>query len=159
MLLNIQPLKWAKSRITPPPSLFAEHLSYDKVCTVRTCLHIGLGPDCLAWSCRGGLAVGGLGGDLSKMTGGGPWLLQLSKGWVGASCRGSAWAMCHSLSTSAWGPELLEERWLYWAYYAQTVSFFNPACRSLCFPVAQPKHPGSWPTRSSLHRRKKLFMP
>lgn len=77
---------------------------------LRTCLHIGLGPDCLAWSCRGGLAVGGLGDDLSKMTGGGPRLLQLSKGWVGASCRGFAWAVCQSLSTSAWGPELLEER-------------------------------------------------
>ena len=77
-------------------------------------------------------------------------------GWEPTSFGGSCMVQSHPIS--ALGPKLLGERGIDRARSARPVSMFLSA-QSLCFPLAQPMHPGCWPTRSSLRKRKKLFMP
>lgn len=62
-----------------------------------------------------------------------------------------------SLLPAALGAGLPEERGL--RQRTRWCVPLGPEPRCLCLPSAQPTRPGCWPTRSSLHKRKKLFMP
>lgn len=72
-----------------------------------TWLHIGLGPDCSAWSFRGGLAPGKILCPGGKE---GLGCCSFKKGGWEVVSWARAWAVCQSHSTSALGPELLEQR-------------------------------------------------
>jgi hypothetical protein len=126
-------------------SLFTQQLSWD-----RWGLHCfdlvawGLGPDSMAWSSLGGLTKRMLMWPGQERT-----LSAVVTGWVGRSRSLTAAVLWQTPGKEATLP----------AYTARPIRFSFPPRGLFVFPLGQHTRPGYWPTRSSLHKRRKLFMP
>lgn len=71
-------------------------------------------------------------------------------------CLRSAWCALFCFATPFWKRDSME-----WVCATRLLRLFTPPRIPVCFDFSSARHmhPGYWPTRFSLHRRRKPFMP